>query len=180
MLGKKIGMLQIFDKTGEVVGVTAIEVGPCIVTQIKTVEKDGYSAVQLSLGKKKREFEISNPAEYKVGQELKVDVFKAGDELKISGTTIGKGFAGRIKRWHSHRGPMSHGSKFHRIMGSIGSGSTPGRVWKGKPMPGRMGNVKVTLKNVQIVDVLPEKNLLLIKGSVPGKRGNLVLLRKNA
>ena len=173
-------MLQIFDKNGEVVVCTVLEVGPCKVTQVKTVEKDGYSAIQLGLGKKKREFDIANAADYTVGQELKADVFKAGEELKVSGFTVGKGFAGRIKRWHAHRGPMSHGSKFHRIMGSIGSGTTPGRVWKGKAMPGRLGNVKITLKNVKVVDVMPEKNLVLIKGSVPGKNGNMIMLRKNS
>lgn len=179
LLGKKRGMTQIFDEAGNVVGVTAVELGPCTVTQIKTAEKDGYSAVQISFAGKKREIKVAKPEEFKVGQEIKADIFKAGDFLKITGLTIGKGFAGRIKRWHQHRGPMSHGSKFHRIPGSIGSGTTPGRVWKGKQMAGRLGGKQATVKGIAIVQVFAEKNLVLVSGSVPGKRGNLVLVRKN-
>jgi len=178
MIGIKRGMTQVFDENGQLFGVTAVEVGPCIVTQVKTEKNEGYNAIQMSLGKKKRELRINNPDEYKVGQELKADIFKAGDTVKVSGKSIGKGFAGTVKRFHDHRGPMSHGSKSHRIPGSIGSGTTPGRVWKGRHMPGRLGGGMVSVKNLKVVQVIPEKNLLLIYGPVPGKNGNLVMVRK--
>jgi len=171
-------MTQIFDEAGQALGVTVVEAGPCLVTQVKTREREGYSAIQLSFAKKKKEFRVENPADYKVGQEIKVDIFKPGDKVFASGMAIGKGFQGTVKRFHTHRGPMSHGSKSHRIPGSSGSGTTPGRVWKGRKMPGRMGGGRITVKNVKIVQVIPEKNLLLIYGPVPGKRGNLIELRK--
>jgi large subunit ribosomal protein L3 len=178
MLGIKKGMTQVFDENGRMLGVTVVETGPCRVTQVKTAEKDGYQAIQLGFGKKKKEIRIDNPDEYKVGQEIKVDIFKPGDVVKVAGRSIGKGFAGTVKRFHTHRGPMAHGSKSHRIPGSIGSGTTPGRVWKGRKMPGRLGGGMVTEKSLLVVQVIPEKNLLLLKGSVPGKKGNLVLIRK--
>jgi large subunit ribosomal protein L3 len=178
MIGIKRGMTQVFDENGQLFGVTAVEVGPCIVTQVKTEKNDGYNAIQMSLGKKKRELRINNTDEYKVGQELKADIFKAGDTVKVSGKSIGKGFAGTVKRFHDHRGPMSHGSKSHRIPGSIGSGTTPGRVWKGRHMPGRLGGGMASVKNLRVVQVIPEMNLLLIYGPVPGKNGNLVMVRK--
>lgn len=196
LLGRKIGMTQIFDETGKMVPVTVIEAGPCFVTQIKTVAKDGYNAIQVSFGKAKkinkplkghlkevnakylREFKVDKPEEYSVGQEIKVDIFKPGDELAISGCSIGKGFQGTVKRYHHGRGPMTHGSKSHRIPGSIGAGTTPGRVFKGRGMPGRMGGVKVTGKNIQVVVVEQEKNIVMIKGAVPGKKGNLLLIKK--
>ncbi|MFA6169436.1 MAG: 50S ribosomal protein L3 [Candidatus Margulisiibacteriota bacterium] len=178
MLGKKIGMTQVYDESGNMIGVTVVEAGPCVVSQVKTVAKEGYDAIQITFGKKKCEIRVDNPADFKVGQEMKADAFKSGDMIEVSGTTVGKGFAGRIKRWHQHRGPMSHGSKFHRIPGSIGSGTTPGRVWKGKQMPGRMGNCQATNKGLTVIQVIPEKNLILLKGSVPGKRGNTVFIRK--
>jgi len=180
MLGIKKGMTQIFDETGRVFGVTVVEAGPCVVTQVKTKEKEGYSAIQLSFAKKKREFMVENPADYKVGQEIKVDIFNPGDKVLASGLAIGKGFQGNVKRFHASRGPMGHGSKSHRIPGSSGSGTTPGRVWKGRKMPGRMGGGRITVKNIKVVQVIPEKNLLLVYGSVPGKRGNLIEIRKAA
>ncbi|OGC11516.1 hypothetical protein A3K48_03280 [candidate division WOR-1 bacterium RIFOXYA12_FULL_52_29] len=178
MLGIKIGMTQIYDESGNQLAVTVVEAGPCVVSQIKTVEKEGYGAIQITFGKVKKEIRVDNPADFKIGQEFKVDNYKAGDMIEVSGTTVGKGFAGRIKRWHQHRGPMSHGSKFHRIPGSIGSGTTPGRVWKGKQMAGRMGNCQATNKGLKVIQVIPEKNLILLGGSVPGKRGNKVFIRK--
>jgi len=180
MLGIKKGMTQIFDTAGNALGVTVVELGPCVVSRIKTVESDGYCAIQISFGKKKRELRVAKPEEYQVGQELKVDLFKAGDVVNVQGLSIGKGFQGRIKRYHQHRGPMTHGSKCHRIMGSIGSGTTPGRIWKGKQMAGRMGGGLVTNRKVAVAQVIAEKNLLLVKGSVPGKPGNVVLVRKAA
>ena len=178
LIGRKRGMTQLFDSSGQVIVVTVIEAGPCPVTQVKTAKADGYGALQLSFGKKKREVRVANPDEYKVGQEIKVDIFKPGDAVKVTGKAIGKGFAGVVKRYHDHRGPMTHGSKSHRIPGSSGSGTTPGRVWPGRHMPGRLGGGTVSVKRAQIVQVDPEKNLLLVKGAVPGKPGNLLMIRK--
>lgn len=178
ILGKKKGMTQIFDENGRLHGVTVVEAGPCPVTQIKTEEKDGYAALQLGFGKKRREVRLEKSGDYQPGQELKVDLFKVGDVVKVSGYSVGKGFAGNVKRFHTHRGPMTHGSKSHRIPGSSGSGTTPGRVFKGRKMPGRLGGGMVTVKSLTVVQVIPEKNLLLLKGAVPGKAGNLVLVRK--
>jgi large subunit ribosomal protein L3 len=195
-LGKKIGMTQMFDDGGNMIPVTVIEASPCVVTQLKTVEKDGYKAVQVGHGKSKkinkplkghlketnvknlREFRINNPEELKVGQEIKLDVFNPGDIVSVSGVSIGKGFAGTVKRYNHARGPMTHGSKSHRIPGSIGAGTTPGRVFKGRKMPGRMGGQKVTVKNLKVVNVDAEKNVILIKGAVPGKKGNLLIINK--
>ncbi len=171
-------MTQIFDEQGRLHGVTVVEAGPCPVTQVKTDEKDGYSALQLGFGKKKREIRVEKASDYQKGQELKVDLFKAGDVVKVSGLSVGKGFAGNVKRFHTHRGPMSHGSKSHRIPGSSGSGTTPGRVFKGRKMPGRLGGGMITAKSLTVLQVIPEKNLLLLKGAVPGKAGNLVIIRK--
>lgn len=196
LLGKKIGMTQVFDESGNVISVTAIEAGPCVVTQLKTTEKDGYSAIQVGFGKTKklnkplkghlkelnarylREFRIEKPEEFKVGQEIKAEIFKPGDVVAVSGTSIGKGFAGTVKRHHYARGPMSHGSKSHRIPGSIGGGTTPGRVYKGKGMPGRMGGARVTAKSFKVVSIDAEKNIILLSGGVPGKKGNLLEIRK--
>ncbi len=171
-------MTQIFDEQGRLHGVTVVEAGPCPVTQVKTDEKDGYSALQVSFGKKKREIRVEKSGDYQKGQELKVDLFKVGDVVKVSGLTVGKGFAGNVKRFHTHRGPMSHGSKSHRIPGSSGSGTTPGRVFKGRKMPGRLGGGLATVKSLTVMQVIPDKNLLLLKGSVPGKAGNLVVIKK--
>ncbi len=196
LLGKKIGMTQVFDESGNVISVTVIEAGPCVVTQLKTTEKDGYCAVQVGFGRAKklskpsqghlkelnarylREFRIEKPEELKVGQEIKAEIFKPGDVVEVSGISIGKGFAGTVKRYHYARGLMSHGSKSHRIPGSIGGGTTPGRVYKGKGMPGRMGGARVTAKSLKVVSVDAEKNIILLSGAVPGKKGNLLEIRK--
>ncbi len=200
LLGKKQGMTQIFGKDGSVTPVTVIEAGPCVVVQKKTEEKDRYNAIQLGFGKRVkvskseeghikkrgitefpehlREIRLKNVDDFNVGQVLKVDMFKAGELIDVEGISIGKGFQGTVKRWHTHRGPMAHGSKFHRIPGSIGSGTTPARVVKGRKMAGRMGGEKVCVKNLSVVSVDPAKNLLLLSGAVPGKRGNLLIIRK--
>ncbi|MFA5113583.1 MAG: 50S ribosomal protein L3 [Candidatus Margulisiibacteriota bacterium] len=178
MIGIKKGMTQVFDEQGVMHGVTVLEAGPCKVTQVKTAEKEGYKAVQLEFAKKKREIRVDKTEDYQVGQELKVDMFKPGDVVKVTGRSIGKGFQGNIKRFHTHRGPMSHGSKSHRLVGSASSGTTPGRVWKGRKMPGRMGNSIVTQKSLTVIQVIPEKNLILLRGAVPGKKGNYVVIRK--
>ena len=195
LLGKKIGMTQVFDDAGDVVSVTVIEAGPCVVTQQKTVEKDGYNAIQVGFGKGKklnkpqqghlkelkakhlREFRVDKPDTFKVGQEIKVEIFKPGEFVAVSGISIGKGFAGTVKRFHHRRGPMTHGSKSHRIPGSIGAGTTPGRVFKGRGMPGRMGAELVTVYNLKVVSVDGKKNLLLLAGAVPGKPGNILVIR---
>ncbi len=194
ILATKIGMTQIFDEAGNVVPVTVLEAGPCVITQVKTNENDGYSAIQVGFGKAKKlnkpmkghlkeaasaqlkEFRVAKTDDYKVGQEIKAEIFKKDDILTVSGTSIGKGFAGTIKRHNFSRGPMSHGSKNHRLPGSIGAGTTPGRVFKGTKMAGRMGNEKVTIKSVKVAKVEGEKNLILLKGAVPGKPGNLLVL----
>ncbi|KPJ68751.1 50S ribosomal protein L3 [candidate division WOR-1 bacterium DG_54_3] len=195
ILGTKKGMTQVFDEAGNVVPVTVIEAGPCVVTQLRTVENDGYGSIQVGFGKVKklnkplkghlkelnqkhlREFRVEKPEEYKVGQEIKVEIFKPGEIVNVSGISVGKGFAGTVKRFHHGRGPMTHGSKSHRIPGSIGAGTTPGRVYKGRGMPGRMGAEKATVKNLKVVKVDSEKNILLLAGTVPGKRGNLLVIK---
>ena len=201
IIGKKVGMTQIFDETGHVIPVTVIEAGPCVVTQKKTNEKDGYAAVQLGfedvkeakLSKPERghlskagvafkkhlkEFKLEKAAEMNVGDEVKADVFAKGDHIDITGTSKGHGYQGAIKRFGQHRGPMAHGSKFHRHQGSNGSSATPSRVRKGKGMPGHMGSERVTIQNLEIVRVDAENNLLLVKGSVPGARKSLVTVRE--
>jgi len=189
ILGKKIKMSQIFDKEGNVIPVTIVEAGPCYVTQLKTKEKDGYEAVQIGFEKLKekkitkskkkkpfrylREFrdEIKN---YQLGQEITVSIFKEGDLVSVSGISKGKGFAGAVKRWGFSGRSSTHGTKHEeRTIGSVGA-STPSRVIKGKKMPGRAGGKRVTIKNLEIVKVEPEKNLLYIKGAVPGSRGTLL------
>jgi large subunit ribosomal protein L3 len=202
LIGKKVGMTQIFDENGKIVPVTAIEVGPCTVTQIKTVEQDGYTAVQLGYGDVKEsklnkpelgKFKKSNiaPKKYlkevrldsiegiKVGDELKADVFAEGDKVDIQGTSKGKGFQGVIKRWGQSRGPMGHGSMYHRRPGSMGSTSTPGRVYKGKRLPGHMGVQTVTIQNLAIVKVDTDKNVILVKGSVPGAKGSILKIKSS-
>ena len=202
LIGKKVGMTQIFDENGKIVPVTAIEVGPCTVTQIKTVEQDGYTAVQLGYGDVKEsklnkpelgKFKKSNiaPKKYlkevrldsiegiKVGDELKADVFAEGDKVDIQGTSKGKGFQGVIKRWGQSRGPMGHGSMYHRRPGSMGSTSTPGRVYKGKRLPGHMGVQIVTIQNLAIVKVDTDKNVILVKGSVPGAKGSILKIKSS-
>ena len=202
IIGKKIGMTQIFDETGKVIPVTVIEAGPCVVAQVKTEETDGYNAIQLGFGEIKekkvnkpmkghfakanvqakkhlREFRVDEVGEFAVGTELKADVFAVGDSIDVQGTTKGKGFQGVIKRHGQHRGPMGHGSMYHRRPGSMGSTSTPGRVFKGKKLPGHMGRVTVTIQNLDVVKVDMDKNVILIKGSVPGAKGAILKLRKS-
>ncbi len=203
IIGRKVGMTQIFDEKGLVIPVTVIEAGPCPVVQIKTVETDGYDAVQLGFGSVKennvnkpdnghfkkagvkavkhlREFRACPEclAEVKVGDEIKVDAFEAGEKIDVQGITKGKGFQGVIKRHGQSRGPMGHGSMYHRRPGSMGSTSTPGRVFKGKKLPGHMGVEKVTVQNLEIVKVDLDKNAILIKGSVPGNKGSILKIRK--
>ncbi len=199
IIGKKIGMTQIFDEKGIVIPVTAIQAGPCVVAQVKTVQTDGYTAVQLGFGEIKdkhinkpekghfskaniackkhlREFRV-NEVDVKVGDELTANVFEAGEKIDVQGTTKGKGFQGVIKRHGQHRGPMGHGSMYHRRPGSMGATSTPGRVFKGKKLPGHMGVQTVTIQNLEIVRVDEDKNVLLVKGSVPGPKGAVLKVR---
>ncbi len=199
ILGRKIGMTQIFDAQGRAIPVTVVEAGPCTVVQIKTKDADGYEAVQLGFGEVKekklirpikghftkvnvtpkkhlREFRLDEIS-YNVGDEIKVDIFTDGETVDVTGTTKGKGFQGVIKRHGQSRGPMGHGSMYHRRPGSMGSTSTPGRVYKGKNLPGHMGNETVTVQNLEIVKVDLDKNVLLIKGSVPGNKGAILKIR---
>lgn len=200
LLGRKLGMTQIFDENGTVIPVTIVEAGPNVVTQIKTTENAGYTAVQVGFGDAKakhlakgeqghlkknnvklvrhlKEFRLDDVSGFTVGQEIKADMFNAGDKVDVIGQSIGKGFAGMQKRHNAGRGPMSHGSKFHRHPGSIGAGTTPSRVYKGASMPGNMGNEQVTVKKLTVVRVDAENNLILIKGSIPGVEGGVVTVR---
>ncbi len=197
IIGKKVGMTQIFDEDGSVIPVTVIECGPCPVVQVKTLETDGYDAVQLGFGAVKehkvnkpnkghfskgnvkptkhlREFRIEDVSSVKVGDEIKVDTFEAGETVDIQGITKGKGFQGVIKRHGQSRGPMGHGSMYHRRPGSMGATSTPGRVFKGKKLPGHMGVDTVTIQNLVIIRVDSDKNAILVKGSVPGNKGSIL------
>lgn len=200
LIGKKLGMTQIFDEQGKVIPVTVIEAGPCVVAQVKTVETDGYNAIQLGFGDVKeskinkpekghfakskltpkkhlREFRLDSVENINVGDELKADTFTAGDQLDIQGTSKGKGFQGVIKRHGQHRGPMGHGSMYHRRPGSMGPTSTPGRVFKGKKLPGHMGSQTITIQNLEVVRVDLDKNVILVKGSVPGAKGAILKLK---
>ena len=200
ILGTKVGMTQIFDADGKVIPVTVIAAGPCVVVQKKTVDNDGYEAVQVGFGEVKekalnkpmkghfakadvankkylKEFRLEDCASLNVGDEIKADVFEAGEKIDVTGISKGKGFAGPMKRWGLHRGPMSHGSGYHRGSGSMGACSNPGRVMKGKKLPGHMGVVKVTVQNLEVVKVDAENNLILLKGAVPGAKGGLVTIR---
>ena len=199
IIGKKVGMTQIFDENGYVIPVTVIEAGPCTVAQVKTVETDGYEAIQLGYGDVKeskltkpeaghfakaklapkkhlREFRLSEVS-YNVGDEIKADIFAAGEMVDIQGKTKGKGFQGVIKRHGQHRGPMGHGSMYHRRPGSMGPTSTPGRVFKGKKLPGHMGSQIVTIQNLEVVRVDLDKNVILVKGSVPGAKGAILKIK---
>ena len=199
LLGRKLGMTQIFDETGVVHPVTVVEAGPCVVTQIKTPDRDGYSALQLGFGldgrlnkperghrqasgfmsRTLREVGADNVADYSVGQVLKADLFAPGEIVDVIGTSKGRGFQGGVKRHGFRGGPKTHGqSDRHRAPGSIGSSATPGRVFKGLRMAGHMGHERVTVQNLQIMRVDPERNLLLIKGSVPGPNKGLVIIRR--
>ena len=200
LIGKKIGMTQIFDEKGNVIPVTVVEAGPCVVAQVKTEDNDGYNAIQLGFGdikdkhinkpekghfakakltakKHLREFKLDSIEGIKVGDEIKADVFEAGEKVDVQGTSKGKGFQGVIKRHGQHRGPMGHGSMYHRRPGSMGATSTPGRVFKGKKLPGHMGSVTVTVQNLGVVRVDMDKNVLLIKGSVPGAKGAILKIK---
>jgi large subunit ribosomal protein L3 len=197
LLGNKIGMTQIFDESGNIIPVTILKVGPCVVTQVKTQSKDGYDSIQIGYGnvssktltqpelghlqksniqplKYLKEFRISENSEFKIGQVLNVDSFSPGQLVNIRGKNIGKGFSGLQKRYSFSRGPMTHGSKNHRAPGSIGMGTTPGRVLPGKKMAGQLGNKITTIKKLKVIQIDSEENILVIKGSVPGKPGNLL------
>ena len=201
ILATKVGMTQIFNEDGVLTPVTVLQAGPCVVTQVKTAENDGYDAVQVGYVDKReklvtkpvkghfdkagvsykryvREFRFENASEYYVKDEIKADIFAAGDKIDATAVSKGKGFQGAIKRHGQHRGPMAHGSKFHRHQGSNGSATTPGRVFKGKGMPGHMGNVKVTIQNLEIVRVDAENSLILVKGAVPGPKKSLVTIKE--
>ena len=201
ILTTKVGMTQVFSEDGVLTPVTVLQAGPCVVTQVKTVENDGYSAVQVGFGdireklvnKPKKghfakagvtakrflkEFRLEDAESYTLGQEIKADVFAAGDKVDATAKSKGKGFQGAIKRHGQSRGPMAHGSKYHRHAGSNGSATTPGRVFKGKHMPGHMGAVRVTVQNLEVVSVDAEKNLILVKGAVPGPKKSLVTIKE--
>ena len=202
ILTTKVGMTQVFSEDGVLTPVTVLQAGPCVVTQVKTVENDGYSAVQVGFGdireklvnKPKKghfakagvtakrflkEFRLEDAESYTLGQEIKADVFAAGDKVDATAKSKGKGFQGAIKRHGQSRGPMAHGSKYHRHAGSNGSATTPGRVFKGKHMPGHMGAVRVAVQNLEVVSVDAEKNLILVKGAVPGPKKSLVMLKES-
>lgn len=200
ILGKKLGMTQIFAEDGIVIPVTVVEAGPIVVTQIKTVEKDGYNAVQIGFGEAKekslnkpqkghlaaanvlkkhlKEFRVDSVEGYTVGQEIKADLFTTGEKIDVSGISKGKGFQGPIKRHGQSRGPESHGSRYHRRPGSMGACSFPGRVFKNKKLAGHMGSVKVTVQNLEVVKVDADKNLILVKGAIPGPKGSVVTIKE--
>ena len=202
ILATKVGMTQIFAEDGAFIPVTVLQAGPCPVVQVKTAEKDGYDAVQVGFGDIReklvnkpmkghfakanvankrflKEFRFENAADYSVGQEIKADIFAAGDKIDASGVSKGKGYAGAIKRFGLSRGPMGHGSKYHRHAGSNGPATTPGRVFKGKHMPGQMGHVRVTVQNLEVVRVDLENNMILVKGAVPGAKKGLIILKES-
>ncbi|MBR3308717.1 MAG: 50S ribosomal protein L3 [Lachnospiraceae bacterium] len=201
ILATKVGMTQVFNEDGVLTPVTVLQAGPCVVTQVKTEENDGYAAVQVGFMDKRetlvnmpdrgkfdkadipykrfiREFRFENAADYNVKDEIKADIFEAGDKIDVSAISKGKGFQGAIKRFGQHRGPMKHGSKYHRHAGSNGSASDPSRVFKGKHMPGQMGAKRVTIQNLEIVRVDADDNLILVKGAVPGPKKALVVVRE--
>ena len=202
ILATKVGMTQIFNEDGVLTPVTVLQAGPCVVTQVKTVDNDGYSAVQVGFGDIReklvnkpmkghfakagvapkrfvREFKLEDAESYTVGQEIKADVFAAGDKIDATAKSKGKGFQGAIKRHGQSRGPMTHGSKYHRHAGSNGSATTPGRVFKGKKMAGHMGAVRITVQNLEVVRVDAEQNLILVKGAVPGPKKSLVMIKES-
>lgn len=199
LLGRKLGMTQVFSADGKAIPVTVIQVGPCTVVQTKTTQTDGYEAIQVGFGEQKearvskplkghftkaqvkplrvlREFRLEKAADYKVGQEIAIDIFEEGEYVDVSGISKGKGFAGSIKRHNFSRGPMSHGSHYHRGTGSLGAKGN-NRVFKGRKLPGRMGSEKVTLQNLQVVKVDKERNILLVKGAVPGPKKALLTIK---
>jgi len=199
ILGKKVGMTQIFTDKGLAIPVTVIEAGPCIVIQKKTPEKDGYSAIQIGFGEKRerlftkplaghftkagirplrflREMLVEDPEVFQVGQEIKADIFAQGEKVDVVGTSKGKGFAGAIKRHGFHRGPMAHGSKYHRSPGSLGA-KGPARVYKGRKLPGHMGTDRVTVQNLEVIKVDADRNLIAVRGAIPGPKGGLILVK---
>ena len=200
ILGKKIGMTQIFTEHGEVIPVTVVEAGPVVVTQVKTTENDGYTAIQVGFGDAKekslnkpqkghlaaantlkkhlKEFRVDSVEGYTVGQEIKADLFAAGELIDVTGISKGKGFQGPIKRHGQSRGPETHGSRYHRRPGSMGACSYPGRVFKNKKLAGHMGSVKVTVQNLEVVKVDADKNLILVKGAIPGAKGSVVTIKE--
>ena len=200
ILGKKIGMTQIFTEHGEVIPVTVVEAGPVVVTQVKTTENDGYTAIQVGFGDAKekslnkpqkghlaaantlkkhlKEFIVDSVEEYTVGQEIKADLFAAGELIDVTGISKGKGFQGPIKRHGQSRGPETHGSRYHRRPGSMGACSYPGRVFKNKKLAGHMGSVKVTVQNLEVVRVDADKNFILVKGAIPGAKGSVVTIKE--
>lgn len=201
ILGRKLGMTQLFEESGKVVPVTVVQAGPMVVTQIKTIENDGYKAIQVGYVERKekhanqpmkghfakanvelkrylREFLVENPEEFELGQEIKVDVFEASNIVDVVGTSKGKGTQGSIKRHNYGRGPMGHGSKSHRVAGARSAGSYPARVFKGRKGSGKMGHDRVTVQNLEVVRVDADKNLLLIKGAIPGPKGGLVTVKE--
>ncbi|MFP4697125.1 MAG: 50S ribosomal protein L3 [Eubacteriales bacterium] len=202
IIAKKVGMTQIFDENGALIPVTVLVAGPCEITQVKTVENDGYNSVQVGFDDKKenlmnkpqkghfdkagvsykrfiKEFRLDNANEYQLGQEIKADIFAEGDKIDVTGISKGKGFQGAIKRHGMSRGPMAHGSKYHRRPGSMGASAFPGKVFKGKKLPGQMGNEQVTIQNLEIVKIDAEKNLILVKGAVPGPKRTVVTLKES-
>ena len=200
ILGKKIGMTQIFTEHGEVIPVTVVEAGPVVVTQVKTTENDGYTAIQVGFGDAKekslnkpqkghlaaantlkkhlKEFRVDSVEGYTVGQEIKADLFAAGELIDVTGISKGKGFQGPIKRHGQSRGPETHGSRYHRRPGSMGACSFPGRVFKNKKLAGHMGSVKVTVQNLEVVRVDADKNFILVKGAIPGAKGSVVTIKE--
>jgi large subunit ribosomal protein L3 len=202
IIGRKLEMTQIFADDGSAIPVTLVQAGPCTVTQVKTVERDGYSALQIGFGSRKpknvnrpmkghldkagkgyfqvlQEVRVADPSDFELGQELLVDSFEIGEHIDVIGKSKGKGFAGTIKRWRFQRGPAGHGSKNIREPGSTGNATFPGRVIKGKKMPGQKGNSRVTLMNLKVVDVRPEENLLIVKGAIPGAKNGIIFIRKS-
>lgn len=200
LLGQKIGMTQIFDEDGNMIPVTVVLAEPNVVVQIKSDIKEGYNAIQVGYGTIRenlvngpigghfrkngiqfrrylREFRLDNCSEYQIGSQIKVDIFSEGDKVDVIGKSKGKGFQGTIKRWNGHRGPMSHGSKFHRSVGSMGASSDPSRTFKNKKMPGRMGGRKCTIQNLEVVKIIPENNIILIKGCIPGPNKSIIQIR---
>jgi large subunit ribosomal protein L3 len=202
LIGRKIGMTQMFREDGKVLPVTVIEAGPCFVIQKKEAEKDGYTAIQLGFEqkvknvkrpeaghfknaaqgvfKKLKEFRVTSEeiGSYELGSELNVTMFQPGEKIKVTGFTKGRGFAGVVKRWSFGGGRSTHGSKFHRKGGSIGQNVSPGKIWKGKKMPGRYGNDQVTVKNLEVVKVVPADNTIVVKGAIPGSTGGIVYIKK--
>ena len=202
LIGKKLGMSQLFSPEGEATPVTVIQVGPCTITQIKSIKNDGYNALQLAFGEKKprsttkpllghfkrcgkgpfnviKEVKVDDVDDFELGQEISADMFQVGELVHVVGKSKGKGFAGTIKRWNFSRGPMSHGGMNKRPPGSVGCSASPSRVIKGRKMPGQMGNRRATVKGLMVVDVRPEENIILIRGAVPGGRNGVVFIKKS-